>query len=62
MSEVRVWQMTEEERLAYIEKHPIKPTKKAKKKAESEHAHVDQDYKWRGKKGAAARWGIKLDQ
>lgn len=28
MSEVKVWYMTEEERLAYIKKHPIKPTKK----------------------------------
>jgi len=30
LSKVTVWRMTEEERLAYIEKHPIKPTKNAK--------------------------------
>ncbi|CEG28095.1 hypothetical protein [Bacillus sp. B-jedd] len=29
--EVKVWYMTEEERLAYIKKHPIKPTKRNKK-------------------------------
>ncbi|WP_179212614.1 hypothetical protein [Priestia aryabhattai] len=30
MSEVKVWYMTEEERLAYIKKHPIVPTKRKK--------------------------------
>ncbi|MEK4149998.1 hypothetical protein NST02_23425 [Robertmurraya sp. FSL W8-0741] len=30
IGEVTVWYMTEEERLAYIEKHPIKPTEKPK--------------------------------
>lgn len=31
MSEVKVWYMTEEERLAYIKKYPIKPREKCKK-------------------------------
>lgn len=30
ISKVNVWYMTEAERLAYIKKHPIVPTKKAK--------------------------------
>jgi hypothetical protein len=30
VGEVKVWYMTEEERLAYIKKHPIKSTKKPK--------------------------------
>lgn len=34
--EVKVWYMTEEERLAYIKKHPIIPTKKKKEKAFSD--------------------------
>jgi hypothetical protein len=33
MYSVKEWVMTEEERLEYIKKHPIKPTKKRKKKA-----------------------------
>ncbi|UGB31693.1 hypothetical protein [Metabacillus sp. B2-18] len=30
ISKVHTWKMTEEERLAYIEKHPIIPTEKPK--------------------------------
>ncbi|MDU1838639.1 MAG: hypothetical protein E6780_03590 [Staphylococcus epidermidis] len=30
---VKVWQMTEEQRLAYIKKHPIVPIKKSKSQA-----------------------------
>ncbi|MBT2603761.1 hypothetical protein J7E55_12110 [Bacillus sp. ISL-53] len=30
MSQVHVWYMSEKERLAYIEKHPIIPTKRPK--------------------------------
>lgn len=30
MGEVKVWYMTEEERLEYIKKHPIRPTKPPK--------------------------------
>lgn len=30
IGKVTTWQMTEEERLAYIEKHPIRPIKKPK--------------------------------
>ncbi|MGG3452152.1 hypothetical protein [Domibacillus aminovorans] len=30
MNKVHEWKMTEEERLAYIEKHPIRPTKRTK--------------------------------
>lgn len=54
LSKVTVWKMTEEERMAYIEKHPIKPTKRPKRSGT-----IDQiDYKWRGKKANASRWGI----
>lgn len=51
---VHEWKMTEEERLAYIKKHPINPTMKAKKRA-STISHID--YKWRGDKGVNSRWG-----
>jgi hypothetical protein len=55
LSKVHTWKMTEEERLAYIEKHPIKPRKKPKRSATIDHV----DYKWRGDKAAASRWGDK---
>lgn len=48
---VYVWYMTEEERLAYIEKNPIKPIKKDKVRRVN-----SPDYKWRGDKAAASRW------
>ncbi|MBS4191764.1 hypothetical protein KHA94_16360 [Bacillus sp. FJAT-49705] len=57
MNRVTEWQMTEEERLAYIEKHPIRPTKKTKKKGEDAFSNIHTDYKWRGQKAAEARWG-----
>ncbi|MBT2727855.1 hypothetical protein J7E63_12990 [Bacillus sp. ISL-75] len=57
MGQVTTWQMTEEERLAYIEKHPVKPTKKAKKKEAFENIHTD--YKWRGVKANDARYKNK---
>jgi aromatic ring-cleaving dioxygenase len=44
---VTEWQMTEEERLAYIEKHPIKNKQKNDDK---------KDFKWRGKKASESRW------
>ncbi|USK61316.1 hypothetical protein [Peribacillus asahii] len=48
IGEVHEWKMTEEERLAYIEKHPIRPMKQAKKNTKI-------DYKWRSEKAIAAR-------
>lgn len=57
IGDLKEWKMTEEERLAYIEKHPIKPTKKATKKADSAFVNIKTDYNWRGKKGAQSRWG-----
>jgi len=48
IGEVREWKMIEEERLAYIEKYPIKLTKRAKK-------NTKMDYKWRPEKAVAAR-------
>lgn len=59
MSQVTVWHMTEEERLAYIKKHPIKPTAKSKKKGDSAFSNISKDYVWRGKRAAEARWGEK---
>jgi hypothetical protein len=54
MGKVTVWQMSEEERLAYIEKHPIVRTKKDR----AVNFTSDQpDYKWRGQKAADSRWG-----
>jgi hypothetical protein len=54
MGKVTVWQMTEEERLAYIEKHPIVRIKKER----AVNFTSDQpDYKWRGQKAADSRWG-----
>lgn len=48
-NQVIKWQMTEQERLSYIDKNPIIPKKQVKRK----------DYKWRGDKGRAVRWGNK---
>ncbi|MDQ0412709.1 hypothetical protein [Mesobacillus stamsii] len=53
MYKVETWFMTEEERLAYIEKHPIKPTKKPKRSSNIEFI----DYKWRSEKATESRWG-----
>lgn len=55
IGKVEVWQMTEEERLAYIEKHPVKPVQKGKKRSGI-------DYKWRGKKAAESHWGHKQSE
>lgn len=43
MSQVEIRQMTEEERLAYIEKYLIKPSKKRQSNPTSK-----KDWKWRG--------------
>lgn len=43
MEPVKTWIMTEEERLSYIAKHPIKLNNRLPKKC---------DYKWRGQKAA----------
>lgn len=40
MSEVTVWFMTEEERLAYIEKHPIVPSTEKTNKSESAFSNI----------------------
>lgn len=53
--DVKVYRMTEEERLAYIEKHPIRPSEKAKKRAEQGLDHLPLDYGWRPKQALAAR-------
>lgn len=56
LGKVTVWKMTEEERLSYIEKHPIKPSKKTK----SIYFEGDYpDYKWRSEKANAARLANK---
>lgn len=47
MGKVTVWYMTEEERQAYIKKHPIKKSMTPEDK---------KNFKWRGKKGAQSRW------
>lgn len=51
LGEVKVWYMTEEERQAYIKKHPIIPMEKTKGAAFDNFQH---DYKWRSDKGAKA--------
>jgi hypothetical protein len=56
MGQVTIWYMSEEERLAYIKKHPIKPTEKPKGAA---FDNFQNDYKWRGQKAADSRWGEK---
>lgn len=45
-AEVTTWKMSEEERLAYLEKHPVKRVNSFKKR----------DFKWRSEKGAKSRW------
>ncbi|UII56698.1 hypothetical protein LS684_04330 [Cytobacillus spongiae] len=57
MSQVISWIMTEEERLAYIDKHPIKPT--SKKLIDKNLSNNGVDFKWRGKKGNQSRYGTK---
>lgn len=56
--EVKVWYMTEEERLAYIKKHPIRPADESEKRGSSfSDLHTlrrKKDYKWRSEKGAIA--------
>lgn len=49
---VTVWQMTEEQRLEYVKKHPIIPRKKP-----SGSSYAATDYKWRSEKAIKARWG-----
>ncbi|MEK3821386.1 hypothetical protein MKY20_20135 [Cytobacillus sp. FSL W8-0315] len=56
IGKVHEWKMTEEERLAYIEKHPIQPAKNVKK-SDTSFANLGTDYRWRSSKGAEARWG-----
>lgn len=50
MGKVETRTMSEEERLAYIEKHPIVK----RKRPTGLH-----DYKWRGQKGLESRYGKK---
>ncbi|MBM4762727.1 hypothetical protein [Bacillus sp. B15-48] len=51
---ITTWQMTEEERLAYIKKHPIRPTKHRRSSS------IDLiDYQWRGKKANESRYKQK---
>ncbi|MEK3822112.1 hypothetical protein MKY20_23805 [Cytobacillus sp. FSL W8-0315] len=56
IGKVEVWFMTEEERQAYIKKHPIRPAKKVKK-SDTTLANSGMDYRWRSKKGTEARYG-----
>jgi hypothetical protein len=51
---VHVWHMTEEERLAYIEKHPIVPTAKPGGSTFQELKET-KDWNWRGPKAAKQR-------
>lgn len=46
--EVKTWFMTPEELREYVEKNPIRPTKRANK-------NTRMDYKWRPEKAVAAR-------
>lgn len=56
VGKVTVWQMTEEERLAYIEKHPIKPMKRPK--GTSYLSLKDRSYaKRKAREGTKSRWG-----
>jgi hypothetical protein len=55
---VIVWQMTEEQRLAYIEKHPIVPYQKPSGSTFQELKET-RDWNWRGPKAARQR---KLDK
>lgn len=58
LSKVTTWQMTEEERLAYIKKHPIRPASEDEKRGASytdiHDKRKKKDYKWRSEKGAMA--------
>ncbi|WP_175502226.1 hypothetical protein [Cytobacillus oceanisediminis] len=56
IGKVEVWFMTEEERQAYIKKHPIRPAKNVKK-SDTTFANLGTDYRWRSKKGIEARYG-----
>jgi hypothetical protein len=53
---VTVWQMTESERLAYIEKHPIVPTKR------DVIPGSKKDYKWRSKQAVESRYAKKVGE
>jgi hypothetical protein len=63
MGQVTVWKMTEEERLAYIEKHPITPKKKRPNKgitfATDNPNLTPIDWNWRWKNGVESRWKDK---
>lgn len=56
LNKVTEWKMSEEERQAYIAKYPIKPSG-PKKRREKAFDNVGTDYKWRGERGNASRWG-----
>lgn len=56
IGKVDVWYMTEEERQAYIKKHPIRPAKNVKR-SDTTFANLGTDYRWRSKKGTEARYG-----
>jgi hypothetical protein len=53
MGQVTVWKMSEEERLAYIEKHPIRPSKK-ERAVNFTTDNPFPDYKWRSQIAAEA--------
>lgn len=55
IGKVTAWKMTEEERQAYIEKNPIKPTPRKK----GDTFAMAPDYKWPGSNGAKTRWDGK---
>jgi hypothetical protein len=57
IGKVTEWKMTEEERQAYIKKHPIKPTKKPTGSTFGETMDRSKNWNWRGKKAADSRWG-----
>jgi ribosome recycling factor len=52
VGKVTVWQMTEEQRLEYIKKHPINSTANEAKQSSTIFRI---DYNWRGKKAANNR-------
>jgi hypothetical protein len=51
IGKVTVWQMTEEQRLEYIKKHPIKKIKEKRSSFET----FQNDYKWRPEKAVESR-------
>jgi hypothetical protein len=53
---VTTWFMTEEERLAYIEKHPIRPTKPDVIPGNKK------DYKWRSKQAVESKYAKKVGE